>query len=158
MSKTTKITNPFFLVQPSLNKIKYSIFWSICCEAWVTFRWIRNECYDFVFMHMSCIDFRFAYGLMASVLFQWALVACELDWCIGEQLWYFFPINIKLTSAKRNYFRKPGCFPSQAKNNLTEIDKSWPTPFFFRLCSPITSCSYTIMLTNVQSLSSYERS
>lgn len=42
----------------------------------------------------------------------------------------FFPINIKLTSAKRNYFRKPGCFPSQAKNNLTEIDKSWPTPFF----------------------------
>ena len=133
MSKTTKITNPFFLVQPSLNKIKYSIFWSVCCEAWVTFRWIRNECYDFVFMHMSCIDFRFAYGLMASVLFQWALVACELDWCIGEQLWLFFPINIKLTSAKRNYFRKPGCFPSQAKNNLTEIDKSWPTPFFFRV-------------------------
>ena len=130
-NKFYKLTKHYEPVSPctNLHKIKpLEHNTPIGSETRVTFR--------FVLLHMSHIAFRFAYGLLvtenethpSSFSRPWSPVSMIEVPANSDEIG---SLNIKRTPAIRNYsIRETRCFQVQARDNLSEIYISWPTPWF----------------------------
>ena len=130
------VANPFFLVQTFIK-------WTRCnttlpsAARRASLLVKSGACYAVVCLNTSCIDFRLAYGLLvtesetrpSSLSEFWLHVSVVKELENVEEIGSF---NIKLTSATRNFTRKPQFFLQKAKNNLDEIYIFRSTSWFYQ--------------------------